>query len=220
MPTDYAMSEWSLTTRRMKWDDIPEILRLAEDRTARRWLQSDFLEVFQRNETIGFVSMARRRIAGFALCTITRITPARPYSTRPIAQRLLNWFPPSRSGPRWYVNLFGMALDRDWPLPVIEQGLFNTLENELRRPKDRIQCVVPEASVAAQVVLRNAGFRALRLIPDYLDGETGYVMTRENMNLHRVSCTTQQVQAHRPTDASTMVRRGSEVGKSVRPVSY
>ena len=46
----------------------------------------------------------------------------------------------------------------------------------------------------AQVVLRAAGFRVLRLVPNYLDGETGYAMVRENANLYRVGRTAKQLQ--------------------------
>ena len=168
----------------MNWGDVRAIVALADHKIAHRWYQTEFLEAFTANETIGFVCEVKHDLVGVALCTITRIGVGPGMSLRSLPQWLWAKFTTARCHRRWFINLVEMAVNRDWPTSEIEWHLIRMLERRLRRPHDRIQCVVPESSVGVQVALRSAGFRAVRVIPNYCNGETGYAMIRENVSLH------------------------------------
>jgi ribosomal protein S18 acetylase RimI-like enzyme len=161
--------------RRMRWDDIPTILHIAAGAPAPRWIREDFLHVFQSNETVGCVAVVRNRIAGFALCRIDRIPGLLGPHEATLFGKLLWW----RRRGRRRVELFGLAVSSACPRTEVERALVEEILRDFGDSSDRIQAVVPESSVWAQTLLRDAGFRAIHVFRGYYGGEDGYLMRRD-----------------------------------------
>jgi ribosomal protein S18 acetylase RimI-like enzyme len=56
--------------------------------------------------------------------------------------------------------------------------MLRALEEMLRRPGDFVRATVPETNLPAQLLLRDAGFRALSVVRGYFGTEDGYLMER------------------------------------------
>jgi ribosomal protein S18 acetylase RimI-like enzyme len=60
----------------------------------------------------------------------------------------------------------------------VGQALLKKLEPFLRQPADHIEAAVPETNLSAQLLLRSAGYRALRVLRGYYETEDAYLMER------------------------------------------
>jgi ribosomal protein S18 acetylase RimI-like enzyme len=183
MPDSQATDERHLIVRRMSWDDIPEILRLAGRTPAPPWIRPDFLTVFRSDETVGWVAVVGKRIAGFALCSITR--PARLWDANGATffEKLFGWFRGGGCRRQRHLELFGLGVHPDCPRTEVERALLEGIVRDFGESAERIQAVVPETSVSAQTFLRGAGFQAIRVYPGYYGKEDGYLMWREGARL-------------------------------------
>ena len=161
--------------RRMRWDDLPEILRLAARTPTPPWIRPDFLSVLQSSETVGCVAVVHERIGGFALCSVT--DPPRRSEAATILQKLFGWL--RGGGRRRCLELFGLGLAPDCPRAEVEPALLEAIVRDCGESAQMIQAVVPETSVPAQAFLRGVGFRAIRIFRSYYGREDGYLMRRD-----------------------------------------
>src|SRR5262249_51127666 len=72
--------------------------------------------------------------------------------------------------------LIGLCVAAEWPRPAVERALLGQLEQELRRLGDRIQVVVPESNLSAQLLLHGVGYRATQVLRGRYGSEDGYLM--------------------------------------------
>lgn len=178
---DASDVEPTLIARRMKWDDIPAILAIASE-SGSTWIRPDFRLTLQVNETLGFVVESEKSVVGFALCTVQRCQ-IKPIGNRrfPIAwiDRLWQLFDRRRTIGRT-IRLFALATAVDHAESEIERLLLEQIDLNLYHPSDRIEALVPETNVAAQSILREAGFSAERLVRGHFLSIDGYLMARQN----------------------------------------
>jgi len=171
--------------RPMRWDDIPRILRIAEESSS-CWIRADFRAVFQSHETLGFVAeSADRIVVGFALCAVERDCNVPDRGRLSWWRRWKRLLGGGQGGAApWEttrrINLFALAASRDAQDAGVESALLKHFERGLRSPRDRLEAVVPETDAGAQTLLREAGFLAVRVVPGYYCHIDGYLMTREN----------------------------------------
>ena len=171
------------TVRRMKWDDIPEVLRIAQQPEA--WIRPDFLTVFQSSETVGHVAEIQKQIAGFALCSIARLQPV-DVGRDPFYNRLVRWLTEwRRHRPRQF-HLFGLAVVSGWPQASVEKALLGEIVRDLGPSAESIQAVAPETRLAAQIFMRDDGFQASGIYKCYYGLEDGYLMRRLSGRLQSV----------------------------------
>jgi ribosomal protein S18 acetylase RimI-like enzyme len=167
----------------MDWDDIPEILRLADPTAASPWIRPDFASVFRNNETIGYVAVVRRQIAGFGLCAL--VHPPRAFATNAggFVQAFVDWLRERLCGRPWNLELFGLGVVPDCPRPEVERALLEAILWDFGDRAAIIRAVVPETSVSAQNWLRSRGFQAVRVFRKYYGTEDGYLMQRRSVCL-------------------------------------
>jgi ribosomal protein S18 acetylase RimI-like enzyme len=170
--------------RRMHWDDIPEILGIAGRTPAPSWIRPDFLPVFQSNETIGYVAVVRKRITGFALCSVSRPPVEFVCQGGTFLEKLCGWFRGEACCRPRHLELFGLGLASDGPRAEVERALLEEIVRDLEGSADVLQAVVPETSVSAQTFLQGHGFQAIRVFRSYYGQEDGYLMRREGAGLH------------------------------------
>ena len=78
------------------------------------------------------------------------------------------------SGPQG-LTLLNVAVAPYWR----RQGIARTMLQKLdEKHPARIEATVPESNLTAQMLLRNAGYKAVRVLRDQFGGEDGYVMER------------------------------------------
>jgi hypothetical protein len=182
------------TVRRMRWDDIPAILQIARQPASSPWIRPDFLTVFQSSQTIGHVAEIQKRVAGFAICSITRLQPV-DVGFDPFLLRLLRWLTEgSRHRPRQF-ELFGLAVVSGCPHASVENALLGEIVRELGPSAASIQAVAPEMRLAAQVFMRDVGFQASGICKGYYGLEDGYLMRRLSDRLRTTARTTDDKQS-------------------------
>jgi ribosomal protein S18 acetylase RimI-like enzyme len=201
-----ATPERQPLVRRMSWDDIPEILRIANRTPASPWVRPDFLNVFQSSETVGYVALDRERVAGFALCSIVRPPEVFDPNGAGFLDRLFAWLR-GRGRRRRHLELFGLGVVPDCPRPEVERALLEAIVWDFGDRAETIRAVVPETSVAAQTFLRGRGFQAVRVFRGYYGREDGYLMRRESGRLPSRPCPGRDGGGHRPSVDGTELRR-------------
>jgi ribosomal protein S18 acetylase RimI-like enzyme len=167
----------------MYWDDIPEILRIAGQGPASPWVRPDFLNVFRESETIGYVVLVRRRIAGFGLCALLHPPRTFAWNGPAIVRAFFGWLRGKACGRPRCLELFGLGVAPDCPRSDVERALLEAIVWDAGDWAEIIRAVVPETSVAAQHFLRSRGFQAVRVFRYYYGREDGYLMQRKSVCL-------------------------------------
>ena len=168
-----------ITVRRLTGRDLSRILKLVRQTHVPPWHGWEFLACVRSHQLVGYVAEMRDQLVGFALCTPMRQVEAPPTSRLAALGsflcRLLSRHLPIPVG----VNLVDLIVSGEWSRSQAEQALLEHLDRELRRRGDPIRVVVPETKLGAQLFLRQAGYRALRVLHDYFGNEDGYLMERQ-----------------------------------------
>ena len=141
-----------------------------------------FLAVCQANGAGFAMAEIQGRVVGFALYKVAR-PPDAPGLGR--LKRLLPCHWPWRSqglgSPHSSIGLLRMAVLPQWQRQGIGRALLEQLEQEARRLGGSIQAIVPESNLPAQLLLRDAGYKAIRIIPFHFFSEDGSVMERSTL---------------------------------------
>lgn len=174
MSKSTAAVQPTVTLRWMMQRDLPHVLQITQQAPAGRWTQQDFLSVFQSADAAGWVAEIDDHVVGFLIYTVTwqvdggddgeddRTTKRKnDQAVRPLRIVLLN-----------------LAVSLDWRRRGIASALLERLAQKLRQLDDCIQVTVPETNLAVQLLLREAGFKATRVMRGYYNGEDGYLMER------------------------------------------
>lgn len=72
------------------------------------------------------------------------------------------------------IDLLNIAVASYWR----RQGIARSMLEKLDEKGARIQAIVPDSNLAAQLLLRNAGYKAVRVVRGHCGGEDGYRMVR------------------------------------------
>jgi ribosomal protein S18 acetylase RimI-like enzyme len=166
--------------RPMAWRDLPQVIRLAGEGHVPAWTGTDLRTVLQSHETLGCVAEAHPHLAGFVLCTLVHPDTGSNVGLRESLKKLFGRLIGRWSRQPLFVQLLDVVVLPGWPRAEIEQGLLEQLDRDLRRAKGDLLLVVPETNLTAQLFLRQAGYRATRVLRAYYGSEDGYLMIRWN----------------------------------------
>lgn len=168
----------NLTLRWMIQRDLPYLLQIEQQNHALRWTQQDFLSVFQSIDTAGCVAEVGDRVVGYLIYSVPAHQDDEVSDEGPtVRQRLQQKKKPAAPQPLRIV-LRNVAVAREWQRRGVAKSLLERFERKLRHENDRIQAIVPESNLAIQLLLREAGYKAVKVLRDYFGNEDGYLMER------------------------------------------
>jgi ribosomal-protein-alanine N-acetyltransferase len=158
--------------------DLLQVWRIEQQTATRRWTVQDFLTVLQSGHTVGQIAEAGDQIIGYIIYTVQSVTQ----SDGPENDSIHSPF----SGPHAHFSeqplnlvLLHLVVHPEWRRQGVGLALLGRLTKKLRQADDRIQSTVPEGNLAAQLLLREGGFKAVRVLRGYYGEEDGYLMERQ-----------------------------------------
>jgi ribosomal protein S18 acetylase RimI-like enzyme len=143
---------YSATLRWLITADLPAVLQIAEDSLGLEWTVDDFQECFRSLDTIGKVVEVQGSVIGFLIYQLDRDAHE--------------------------VVLKTVAVAPDWQRHGVGQSMIDSLGRKLSQGYERISALVPEDNLPLQLLLRNAGFRAVRVLRRYYDDADAYLMEK------------------------------------------
>jgi ribosomal protein S18 acetylase RimI-like enzyme len=148
------------------------------------WIQDDLPRLLHSRYTRCWLLEGNGRLAGFALASV-RYVSGLPLGLRRAlvcVWRKLTW----QRRAKALVDVFDVALAPGQDCPGAEQLLLDRLHKALCADACYLRIVVPEASLPAQLFLRQAGYQAVRLLHGYYGDQDGYLMVRpsEQVSAH------------------------------------
>jgi ribosomal-protein-alanine N-acetyltransferase len=161
----------NLTLRWLMQRDLPKVLQIQEQAPIPAWNQQDFLTVLQSFDTTGWVAEIDDRIAGFLIYMINSDTECKNPAHR-------SRWEGANVGKPLSITLLNLGVAPRWHRQGLGSSLLYRLCRKLRHADDCIQAVVPEANLPMQLLLRESGFKAVRIERGYYDHEDGYLMER------------------------------------------
>jgi ribosomal protein S18 acetylase RimI-like enzyme len=162
-----------LTVRPMEPGDLPRLLQIEKQIPVPRWTSRQFKTDLRGTDRINLVATIKSYVVGFAISQLLcEINPAVSQES-PRAQDETAAPPPPV-----HLCILHLAVASDWQRRGVGQALLKKLDPFLRHPADRIEAAVPETNLPAQLLLRSAGYRALRVLRGYFGAEDAYLMER------------------------------------------
>jgi ribosomal protein S18 acetylase RimI-like enzyme len=167
----------NLTLRRIFMRDLPSIIEIEQQPTM-RWPLRDLRAVLQSSNAAGWVAEINGRVVAF-LIYVVGLQPAQN-SDDPATGCTNRIDSASRphTGQPLHITLLNMAVAPVWQRTGLGRALLAKLNQALQHPRDRIQTTVPESNLAAQLTLRAAGYKAIRVLRGFFDTEDGYLLER------------------------------------------
>jgi len=131
--------------------DLPAIVRIERESYAYPWQEAEFLDALQQRNCIGVVARHRETVVGFAIYEARRHT----------------------------IKIVNLAVATSMRRRRIGSQLVGFLKDKLSRDgRDQIVTFVGDDSLAAQLFLRQQGFRATAIVRNFYNQHDGdaYVM--------------------------------------------
>jgi ribosomal protein S18 acetylase RimI-like enzyme len=176
MSTTRTAAVPTLTFRQMAPRDLLQVWRIEQQTTARRWTVQDFLTVLQSGHTVGQVVEAGDQVVGYVIYTVQ--APAREEDGEAgRSRRTTNTVADPGDSPL-HITLLHLVVAPDWRRRGVGLALLGRLAKKLRNAEDRVQTTVPETNLAIQLLLRQAGYKAVRVLRGYFGEEDGYLLER------------------------------------------
>jgi ribosomal protein S18 acetylase RimI-like enzyme len=150
-----TLSHPSTYTATLRWlitADLPAVRQIADDCLGLQWDMEDFQECFRSLDTIGKVVEVRGVIIGFLIYQLDR--DAHEVIVKAVAV-----------APHWQRHGVGLSM-------------IQSLDRKLSQGYDRVSATVPESNLALQLMLRSAGFRAVRVLRRWYGDEDAYKMQK------------------------------------------
>jgi len=178
MSTTRAPATPTLTFRQMAPRDLLQVWRIEQQTAVRRWTVQDFLTVLQSGQTVGQIAEVDDQVIGYIIYTVQSVPKenAEPSDSihTPYAGPHANF-----SDQPLDLVLLHLVVHPEWRRRGVGLALLGRLGRKLRHQDDRIHTTVPEGNLEAQLLLREAGFKAVRVLRGYFGEEDGYVMERQ-----------------------------------------
>jgi ribosomal protein S18 acetylase RimI-like enzyme len=159
-----------LAVRSMEPRDVPRLIHIEKQTPEPRWTQHHFKTDLQAADRINLVATVKNYVVGFLVSRLISESDSPPGGTDDLA---------STGDPGVvYLNLLHLAVAPDWRRRGVASTLLAQLEQFLRQPEDSIRAAVPEGNLAVQLLLRGAGYKALRVLRGFYTTEDAYLMER------------------------------------------
>ncbi len=173
MPNSTTVAAPALNLRFMVPRDLPHLLHISQQNTERRKALKHFLKVFQSGEAAGWVAEKGNCIVGYVIYTVSPMAAkVRSRMVRVPSGKTV------RADKPLCINLLNVAVASEWRRQGIARTMLEILDQKLWRTADLIKTLVPETNLPAQLFLRSAGYRAVRVAREAFEDEDGYVMER------------------------------------------
>jgi ribosomal protein S18 acetylase RimI-like enzyme len=163
----------ALVVRRITRRDLARLRELAQESGISAWSDRN-LAILRPRDAIGWLAEVDRKVVGFVVCRVLREHAASGGFMRRLAGRL----GAAMSGIRQPLRVDLLELSVNEHAGDVERTLLEHLHLELRRAPAGVRIVVPETNLTAQLYLRDAWYRATRVLPGYCGSEDGYLMVR------------------------------------------
>jgi ribosomal protein S18 acetylase RimI-like enzyme len=141
-----------IVLRWMVSEDLDAVLRIEEDALKPQWACEDFGECFQSLDTIAKVAEAKEQIIGYLIYRLDQ------------NERM--------------VIIENIAVAPHCQRQGVGRSLIASLDTKLNQGYDRIVAWVPETCLSLQLLLRDAGFRAMRVHRRWFGDEDSYRMQK------------------------------------------
>jgi ribosomal protein S18 acetylase RimI-like enzyme len=168
--------------------DLPQVVRISRRSGGLQWGQEDFLAALRGVNTIGHIAEVGSTIVGFLVYKIQRAPePVNLDEDEPAWSRRTPKTSRSLAGPL-LIDLLNIAVAPELHRQGIGRTMLHKLDQKIEREGGRVRAVVPETNLAAQLFLRQGGYRALRVFRRCFEDEDAYLMERHcPMNLNTSS---------------------------------
>jgi ribosomal protein S18 acetylase RimI-like enzyme len=171
-----AKTHRMLTVRSMEMRDLPRLLQIEKQTGAPHWTQYHFKTVLRAGDRINLVATIKNSVVGFAISRLISDTdlPGEEASGTGLG-------PSGATGvisPAVYLRLLHVAVAADWRRQGIGYTLIKQFDQFLRLPEDSVRAAVPETNLSTQLLLRSAGYRAVRVLRGFYACEDAYLMER------------------------------------------
>jgi ribosomal-protein-alanine N-acetyltransferase len=143
---------YSATLRWLITADLPAVLQIADDCLGLQWTVEEFQECFRSLDTIGKVVEVQGSVIGFLIYQLERDAHE--------------------------VAIKSIAVAPDWQRHGVGHSMISSLDRKLSQGYERVSALVPEGNLSLQLLLRSAGFRAVRVLRRYYDDEDAYLMEK------------------------------------------
>lgn len=165
--------------RPMNHNELPTVFGMSLRRRSIERV-SDVGDADRQREQVGWVAEVQGRSAGFAVCAVVQPAAASQGANplRSLTQLFRRLLGLSHAQPQ-YVEMLDLVVEPDPAWAEVEQALLRRLMEELQLSWGRVPVVVPERNLEAQVFLRDARYKAIRVLHAYYGDEDGYLMTDE-----------------------------------------
>jgi ribosomal protein S18 acetylase RimI-like enzyme len=157
---------------------LPELLEVEEQAPMPCWDRQGFLAALQAEGTGVVVAEIPDHIIG---CALYRVTPSSAPARLGHMMRLLRRYSPWKRAARSAASsleLLWIGVHSDWYRQGIGRALLQEIHQELGPGGGCIRTTVPESNLPAQLLLRDAGYKAVRILPSHYGSMDGYLMER------------------------------------------
>lgn len=160
-----------LAVRPLDARDLPRVLRIARVAPGPRWLWDDLVMDPRSPDHGMWVAAIQEHVVGFLAYQVLQ---------QPALSPDLAGLTSGRSGsaslfPGWF-DLLHVAVAPEWRRRGIARLLVERFDPRPRQATACVQARVPETHLPLQVLLRQAGFRAVHVLREYYVGEDAYLM--------------------------------------------
>jgi ribosomal protein S18 acetylase RimI-like enzyme len=153
---------------------LRELLHVEAQSPPPCWGRPDFLAAFQAAGTGAAVAEAGGRVVGFAL--YRALPPPGAGGVLELLRRCRPWAV-AAPVPR-YLELLRLSVLPDWRRQGVGRALLREVQRDLGQGGGCVRTVVPESNLPVQLLLRGAGYKAVRVLRGHFGGEDGYLMER------------------------------------------
>lgn len=167
---------------------LSELITSSQQTATLGWSPKDFPTISPTDGASLALAEINGSIVGFAL--YRPIPQSAPFGLGRIG-RFLRWCRFWNWGRRFIprdLELLWIDVLPDWRRQGIGRALVQKIHRAFEHYARCIQAIVPDGNLPVQLLLRDAGYQAVRILPNYFGHNDGYLMERPFANLVEEDC--------------------------------